>query len=71
MSIRLARQHVRAHFAAQREDGAEVHLQDFVPVLVRELVRGVSSLDAAAVEQDVNAVAILEDARHESVDGGG
>lgn len=59
-----------ANFAAKSEDSAEVHLQDFVPVLVRELVRGVSSLNAAAVEQDVDAVAVLEDAWHESVDGG-
>lgn len=55
--IWLAREHVCAYLAAQREDCREVYLQDFVPVVVRELVRWVAPLDAAAVEEDVDGLA--------------
>ena len=41
-----------------------------VPVLIRELVRGMPLLDAAAVEQDVYSVAVGKDAGDEGGDGG-
>ena len=50
-------EHVRAHFTAEGEDGCEVYLEDFVPVVVGELVGGVAALDAAAVEEDVDGLA--------------
>lgn len=46
-----------ADFAAEGEDCREVYLQDFVPVVVWELVGGVAALDAAAVEEDVYLLA--------------
>lgn len=55
---------MRADVAAEREDCAEVHLEHGVPVNVGELVRGVPALDAAAVDEDV-------DARHGGKDAGG
>lgn len=61
MDICVSSEHVRADFAAEREDCAEVDLQHFVPVVVGELVRGVAALDAAAVEEDVDAVTVFED----------
>lgn len=50
-----------ADVAAQREDACEIDLQHRVPVAVGELVRWVTLLDAAAVEQDVDSVAVAED----------
>jgi hypothetical protein len=40
---------MRADFAAECEDSAEVDLQDFVPVVVGELVGRMAALDASAV----------------------
>lgn len=40
---------MRADFAAEGEDCAEVDLEHFVPVVVGELVRGVAALDTTAV----------------------
>ena len=48
-----------ADVAAECEDGCEVYLEDGLPVVVWELVRWVSLLDAAAVEQDVDSVAVF------------
>jgi hypothetical protein len=59
---------VRADIAAEGEDCAEVDLEYFVPVVVGELVRGVAALDTAAVQKDVNVVAVFEDLWDESVD---
>lgn len=59
---------MRSHVAAEREDRAEVDLQHFVPVVLGELVRGMAALDAAAVQQDVDAVAVCEDLGHEGGD---
>ena len=55
-----------ADVAAEREDAREVHLEHGVPVAVWELVRGVPLLDSAAVEQDVDSVAVCYDLRCES-----
>ena len=49
-----------ADVAAESEDRGEVDLEDGLPVVVWELVRWVSLLDAAAVEQDVDSVAVLQ-----------
>lgn len=48
-------------FAAECEDCAEVDLKHFVPVVVGELVRGVAALDATAVQENMDIVAIFED----------
>jgi hypothetical protein len=61
---------VCADVAAEREYGCEVHLQDVLPVCIGELVGWVPRLDAAAVEQDVDSVAVGEDGRDERGDGG-
>lgn len=60
-----------AHVAAEREDGRQVDLQDFVPVGRGELVGWVSALDAGAVEQDVDRVAVVQDLGDEGGDGRG
>lgn len=49
VGVWLASKHVRADFAAEGEDCAEVDLEHFVPVVVGELVRGVAALDTTAV----------------------
>jgi hypothetical protein len=71
VSVWLACEHVCADFAAEGEDCAEVDLQHFVPVVVGELVRRVAALDAAAVEENMDNVAVFEDFRDERVDRGG
>ena len=60
MDVRLASKHVRADFAAKGEDCAEIDLEHFVPVVVGELVRGVTALDTTAVQEDVDIVAVFE-----------
>jgi hypothetical protein len=55
------REHVRAKIAAQREDGCQVDLEDFVPVAGGELVRWVTPLDPRAGDQDRDVVAVRED----------
>lgn len=55
------REHVRAHVAAESEDRGEVYLEHGLPVVVGELVCWVALLDAAAVEEDVDSVAVGED----------
>lgn len=52
---------MRANVARQLEYGRQVDLQHGFPVVVGELVRWVASLDAAAVEQDVDSMAVFED----------
>ena len=59
-----------AYVAAELEDGGEVHLEDSFPVFVWELVCRVPLLDAAAVEQDVDSVAVAEDGGYQGADGG-
>lgn len=59
---------MRADFAAEGEDCAEVDLEHFVPVVVGELVRGVTALDTTAVQENVDVVAVFEDLWDESVD---
>lgn len=59
-----------AYVAAELEDGGEVYLEHGVPVGVGELVRWVPLLNAAAVEQDVDSVAVGEDGGDELGDGG-
>lgn len=58
------------YVAAEREDGAEVHLEDFVPVVAGELVRVVAPLDAGGVDEDVDGVLVGEDLGDERCDGG-
>lgn len=67
---RLARKHVGADVAAECEDGVKVDLNDFVPVVVGELVGGVTTLDSAAVEKDSNIVAVCCHFRDERGHGG-
>jgi glyoxylate carboligase len=62
---------VCADFAAEGKDCAEVDLQHFVPVVVRELVRRVAALNTTAVEENMDTVAVFEDLRNERVDRGG
>lgn len=69
-NVGIAREHVCADVATQGEDGREIDLQDFGPVVVRELVGRMATLDAAAVEQDVNLVTVGEDLGNEGFDGG-
>ena len=58
-----------ADVAAEREDAREVHLEHGVPVAVWELVSGMPFLYAAAVEQDVDSVAVAKDLGCELGDG--
>jgi hypothetical protein len=51
------------------EDGGEIYLEDRIPVFIRELMSRVSLLDTAAVEQDVDSVAVGEDGGDEVADG--
>lgn len=53
-------EHVCSHVSAKSEHCVQVHLHHLVPVVVRELVSRMSSLDAATVQQDVNLVSIFE-----------
>lgn len=46
-------------------------LTDIVEVLVGELLAGVSSLDAGAVDENANLVAVGEDLGNESANGRG
>jgi len=64
-------EHVGTDVAAEGEDCGEVYLEDGVPVGGGKLVRGVAALDAGAVEEDVDAVAGVEDGGDEGGDGGG
>lgn len=57
-----------ADFAAEREDCREIDLEDLVPVVIWELMGWVSSLDAAAIEQDVDAVTVLQNLGYEGCD---
>ena len=50
-----------ANISAQRKDRCQVGLKYFVPVLVRKLVRSMSALNAAAVEQNIDLVSICYD----------
>lgn len=59
-----------ADIAAEREYGCEVYLEDVLPVCVGELVGWMARLDTAAVEQDVDSVAVGEDGRDERGDRG-
>jgi len=60
---------VGADVTAEGEDAGEVYLEDSLPVFVGELMGGVSSLDSAAVQQDVDLVAVFEDCGDEGGDG--
>lgn len=61
----LEREHVGADVAAEREDGVEVYLHDGVEVGVGELVARVTALQARAVDEDGDLVAVGEDLRHQ------
>lgn len=64
-------EHVRGHIAAQCKRGVEVDLDDFVEVAVGEGFGGVAALDAGAVDEDADLVAVGEDAGDEGGDVGG
>lgn len=66
----LELEHVRADVSAEGEDGVEVHLHDLVEVAVRELLRGVSFLDAGAGYEDADLVAVFENFGGEGGDVG-
>lgn len=59
---------MRADFATEGENCAEVDLEHFVPVVVGELVRGVTALDTTAVQENVDIVAVFEDLRDKRAD---
>jgi hypothetical protein len=48
------------HISAECKHRVEVYIQHFIPIVIWELVGGVASLDAAAVEQDVDFVAVRD-----------
>lgn len=64
---------MRGDVAAERKGCVEVDLDDFVEVGVGESFGGVAALDAGAVDEDADLVAVGEDARDEGGDvrGGG
>lgn len=64
-------QHVRGDVAAQREGRVEVDLQDLGKVGVGEGLGGVAPLDAGAVDQQADLVAVGEDGGHQGGDRGG
>lgn len=59
--------------AGEGEDRGEVHLQDFVEVGIGEGGAGVPALDAGAVHQDADRMAVGENLRDEGgyICGGG
>lgn len=57
--------------AAQGEGGVEVDLQDLGEVGVREGLGGVAALDAGAVDEEADLVAVGEDGGDQGGDGGG
>jgi hypothetical protein len=59
---------VRADFAAEGEYCAEVDLKHFVPVDVGKLMGRMAALDATAVQEDIDIVAVFEDLWDKSVD---
>lgn len=61
---------MRADITAEREGGGKVDLEDIVPVGVGELVRGMAALYTAAVEEDVDGMAVCEDGGDEGGDRG-
>jgi hypothetical protein len=58
--VRVEAEHVGAKVAAEAEDGAEVDLDDLVEVAVGEPVARVPPLDARAVDEDPDLVAVGE-----------
>jgi hypothetical protein len=68
VSIGLATQHVCADFAAESEDCAQVDLKHFVPVIVGKLVGRMTALNATAVQENVDIVAVFEDLWDKRVD---
>ena len=64
-------EHVCADVTAKGEDGAEVYLEDGRPVICGEGGGRVADLDTGCVEEDVDGMAVGEDSRDESGDGGG
>jgi hypothetical protein len=62
---------VGADVAGEGEDGVEVDLHDLVEVVVWELVAGVAALDAGAVDEDADLVAVGEDLGDQGGDAGG
>lgn len=69
MGVGLAREHMCPNLAAERKYRAEIDLQNLIPVVIRELVRGMAALDSAAVEQNIDLLAIFQNLRHESGHG--
>ena len=54
-----------AHITAKSKNGAEVNLQNTVPVRRRELVCWVPGLNAGAIKKNVDGVAVFENLRDE------
>lgn len=64
-------EHVRGNIAAQGKGRVEVDLDDFVKVRVGKGFGRVAALDAGAVDEDADLVAVGEDAGDEGGDVGG
>jgi hypothetical protein len=50
---------VRADVAAEGEDSGEIYLQDVLPIIIRKFGCGMSTLDPAAVEEDVDFLVVI------------
>jgi hypothetical protein len=59
---------MRSYIAAECEDSVQIDLYDAAPVFHGELSCWTAELHACAIEQDVNCMAVCQDARHETCD---
>ena len=57
-----------ADISTEREDSGEIRLQYFVPIIIRELMSWVPSLDSTAVDEDVDLVSVRKYFRNELLD---
>lgn len=62
--------HVAAEFARQNELGAEIHLDDSVPILIGVFGGGRAQNGAAVVDQDIDRRALAFDPGDELVERG-
>ena len=50
---------MRSDITAKGEHCSEVYLEDFIPVIVRELVGSMPTLYASTVEKDINPPSVF------------
>lgn len=62
---------MRGHVPTEGKGGVEVDLDDLIEVAVGEGFGGVAALDAGAVDEDADLVAVGEDTGDEGGDVGG